>query len=233
MINIALGIIVNSSAVVIGGLIGGHYGYKINEDVLDQLPIVFGLSAIAIGITLISLMENLIAVVLALITGAILGEVLKIELNIKKALLNLFKKGENQKKDTVDLLIIVIVLFCFSGTGIFGALNEGFTGDSKILLVKSIMDFFTAIIFGASVGYTVSLIAIPQFLINLMLYSIAGFIVPLLSLAMLNDFKACGGIITFAAALKVARIKDIRVLNLLPALILVPFLSKIIIILLN
>ncbi len=44
------------------------------------------------------------------------------------------------------------MLFCFSGVGIMGALTEGMTGDATLLLVKAIMDLFTALVFAISLG---------------------------------------------------------------------------------
>lgn len=56
-------------------------------------------------------------------------------------------------------MVTATVLFCASGTGIYGSLDEGMSGDITILVSKSILDFFTATIFAASLGYAVSIIA--------------------------------------------------------------------------
>jgi len=48
--------------------------------------------------------------------------------------------------------VAILVLFCASGTGIFGAMNEGMTGDTSLLVVKSILDLPTAAIFAAALG---------------------------------------------------------------------------------
>jgi uncharacterized membrane protein YqgA involved in biofilm formation len=221
-----IGIIIGSISVFLGGIIGTLIRKKINKNALEQLPSVFGMAAIAISITLIVKIENLTPVILALIVGTIIGETLEFEQSIKKYIEKIVLKSKDGNKEKVEMLITVIVLFCFSGTGIFGALNEGFTGDSSILIAKSAMDLFTAIIFGASVGYAVSLVAIPQFIIAMILFFSANIIVPLLSPSMLNDFKGCGGVITLAAGLKVSNIKSMRVINILPALFLVILLSK-------
>lgn len=124
-----------------------------------------------------------------------------------------------------DILVTVIVLLCFSGTGIFGVLIEGFTGDSSIMITKSVLDFFTAINFGATTGYLVAFIAIPQFIINSILFFSAGLIIPILNEGILLDFKACGGIVTLAVGLKLAKIRNFRALNILPSIILVMQLS--------
>ncbi len=62
----------------------------------------------------------------------------------------------------ISTLVTVIVLFCASGTGIYGSLDSGMTGDSTILISKSVLDFFTAAIFACNLGYVVSVIAIPN-----------------------------------------------------------------------
>ena len=122
----------------------------------------------------------------------------------------------------LDVLISMIILFCFSGTGIFGAMNSAMTGDHSVLIAKAIMDFFTAVIFGTTAGYLVGFVAIPQFLVGILLFAGASYILPFET--MLSNFKACGGIITLAVGLKIADIKRSRVLNILPSLVLVfPF----------
>ena len=50
-----------------------------------------------------------------------------------------------------------------SGTGIYGALDAGMTGNVTILMSKSVLDFFTALIFACSLGIITSVIAVPVF----------------------------------------------------------------------
>lgn len=216
-----VGVIVNSSVVLLGGIVGAFAGSRLPKRVVDELPAVFGLSAIAMGITLIVNLVNLTPVILAIILGAILGEFLKLEFRLTKLITKVVENAEHEHSGKTEMLITAIVLFCFSGTGIFGVLNEGFTGDSSILITKSALDFFTAITFGASIGYIVSLVAIPQFLLYMVLYFSAGFIIPLMTNDMLLDFKACGGIITLAVGLKLAKIRHFNVINIVPAIVLV------------
>lgn len=119
----------------------------------------------------------------------------------------------------------MIVLFCFSGTGWFGSMNAGITGDHSIMFAKSIMDFFTALIFGATSGYMVGLIAIPQCAVFLALFYMSKSLMPLMTTGMIGDFKAVGGVITLALGLKLSKIKHYDAINLLPAIILVFFVS--------
>ena len=77
------------------------------------------------------------------------------------------------------------------------------TGNVTILMSKSVLDFFTALIFACSLGIITSVIAVPQFLIFLCLFLLAKLIYPLTTPVMINDFKACGGFILLATGLRI------------------------------
>ena len=124
--------------------------------------------------------------------------------------------------DYMERFTTLLLLFCASGTGVFGALTEGMTGNSSILLAKTILDFFTVIIFASTMGCFLSVIAVPQFVVMLTLFLLARVIYPLMS----ADFSALGGILTMMAGFNLLRIKQTPVLNLLPAFLLCPILSK-------
>ena len=117
------------------------------------------------------------------------------------------------------------MLFCASGTGIYGSLDSGMTGDHTILISKSILDFFTAAIFACQLGYVVSAIAIPQFIIFLLLFIGAKFIFPLTTPDMIADFKACGGFVMIATGLRMMKLKEFPVADMIPAMALVMPLS--------
>ena len=216
------GILINSGAVLAGSLIGATLRSRLPKRLAVSLPNTFGFAAMTIGISLIVQLENLSAVILALICGTAIGELLRIEDGLNDGLRYLEERiPGNRSREQMDHMVNMIVLFCFSGTGVFGSMISGINGDHSILIAKSILDFFTAIIFGSTVGYMLALVAIPQLLFCLLLFVGSSFIYPLLTQAMMNDFKACGGIITLAVGLKIAGIKKTQVLNMLPGLLLV------------
>ena len=121
----------------------------------------------------------------------------------------------------VATLVTVIVLFCASGTGIYGSLDSGMTGDSSVLIAKSILDFFTALIFATNLGYVVSIIAIPQFIIFYILFLLAKFIFPLTTPDMILDFKAAGGILMLATGFRMIKVKMFPTADMIPAMILI------------
>ena len=228
-----IGVIINTIAIFLGGIAGALLGNKLPEKYKEQLNLIFGLCSMGMGISSIVLMKYMPAVVFALIIGTIVGLVFKLgdkvyELcsKLQKVMIRIVPKKETNMSETEFLatLITVIVLFCSSGMGIYGSLSEGMTGDSSLLITKSILDFFTAAIFACNLGYIVSIIAVPQFVIFTTLFLSASFIVPLTTPDMIADFKACGGFLMVAAGFRILKLKMFPVVDMIPAMILVmPF----------
>lgn len=228
-----IGVIINTVAIFLGGIAGALLGNKLPEKYKEQLNLIFGLCSMGMGISSIVLMKYMPAVVFALIIGTIVGLVFNLgdkvyELcsRLQKVMIRIVPKKETNMSETEFLatLITVIVLFCSSGMGIYGSLSEGMTGDSSLLITKSILDFFTAAIFACNLGYIVSLIAVPQFVIFMTLFLSASFIVPLTTPDMIADFKACGGFLMVAAGFRILKLKMFPVVDMIPAMILVmPF----------
>lgn len=228
-----IGVIINTIAIFLGGIAGALLGDKLPEKYKEQLNLIFGLCSMGMGISSIVLMKYMPAVVFALIIGTIVGLVFKLgdkvyELcsKLQKVMIRIVPKKETNMSETEFLatLITVIVLFCSSGMGIYGSLSEGMTGDSSLLITKSILDFFTAAIFACNLGYIVSLIAVPQFVIFTTLFLSASFIVPLTTPDMIADFKACGGFLMVAAGFRILKLKMFPVVDMIPAMILaMPF----------
>lgn len=217
-----IGVICNTIAIALGSVAGAVFGSRLSAEFKEKLNLVFGVCALGIGISSTVLMANLPAVILSLILGTILGTVLRLGDRISKGgerMAALFPRKEGNQ-DTA-LLVTGIVLFCASGTGVFGSIVSGMNGDHSILLAKSILDLFTAMIFACSLGMVVSAIAVPQFVIFLLLFLLAKVIYPLTTPSMINDFKAVGGLILLATGLRIAKIRDFPIADMIPAMLLV------------
>ncbi|AND78957.1 DUF554 domain-containing protein [Streptococcus pantholopis] len=228
------GVIINSLSVVLGGLLGGLVGNKFSENFKTQINLIFGVCSMGMGISSIGLMKYMPAVIFALVIGTGIGLALHIGDWINKggalmqrSMAKLVSNGHSafSQEDYLASLLTIIVLFCASGTGIYGSLEAGITGDSTILISKSILDFFTAAIFACNLGYVVSLIAIPQFIILSCLFYLAVFIMPLTTPDMIADFKACGGFLMLATGFRIARLRMFPIADMIPAMVLVMPLS--------
>jgi len=222
-----IGIIANILCVFIGGIIGAAFGKKLPDELKTKINSVFGICSMAMGISSIILMKNMPAVILAMILGTALGSCIHLGeliqkggLALQKPITKLVKTNNSDSAEFQSLLVTTIVLFCSSGTGIYGSLVAGMTGECTILLSKSILDLFTAIIFACTLGYVTALIAIPKTIIFFTLFFIAKLIFPHTTPNMICDFKACGGFILIATGFRIARIKEFSIADMIPAMIL-------------
>ena len=145
-----IGVIVNVLAVALGGVLGTVFSKKLSTRFTTELNKVFGVCAIGMGISSVPLMENMPAVILAVVAGTALGLACHLgewisrggEL-MEKPIGKLLGKrnGDDEdglpREEYLSLLVTAIVLFCSSGTGIYGCLDAGMTGNATVLLSKS------------------------------------------------------------------------------------------------
>lgn len=224
------GILTDAAALLFGGIVGSVIGKKVPDELKHTLNTVSGFCALMIGITLVIKLRNLSAVVLSVIVGTVIGELFRLEQRVQGGVKRIAARAMGVNSDLngtdIDLLCAVAVIFCCSGTGWYGALNEGLTGDGTILITKAILDFCTAVIFSAALGKMVSFLVLPQLIIFMILYFTAKSVLPLISTSMIADFTAVGGVVELMSGMRIAGIKrDIRVINVVPAMILVFFIS--------
>lgn len=226
-----IGPFINASAVLVGGVLGALLSQRLPERIRTSMTSIFGLASLGIGILLVIKCANLPVMVLATLVGALLGALLGEVCNMEKGINTLVSKlqqllsPKGRKKASahesyIQSYVAIIVLFCASGTGVFGAMREGMTGDASILIAKAFLDFFTATIFACTLGLAVSAICVPMLLIQLSLAACASLIMPLTTPMMMADFSAVGGMLLVATGLRICGIKMFAVVNMLPALLL-------------
>ena len=216
-----IGVILNVLAVVLGGFLGSIAGNRLPERLKQGMTTIFGFCAMSIGISSIVLMKNLAAVIFSVIAGSFIGILLNIDGGIRAGTARLLNRLHFDTGMDEPLMVTAIVLFCASSTGIYGSLISGITGDHSILIAKSILDFFTAMIFACRLKKATMLIGIPQLVILMLLFFSARLILPLTNDSMIADFKACGGIILLATGFTIMKVREVPVANMIPAMVLV------------
>ena len=225
-----VGVITNVLSVALGGIVGTLFGGKLSTRFKESLTLIFSVCALGMGVSSIMLMKNMPAVILAVVVGTAVGLAFHIgdwitkggqmlQKPISKIFVN--QKLECGQEEFFSMVVTVIVLFCTSGTGIYGCIDRGMTGDHTILISKSILDFFTALIFACNLGAVVSVIAVPQLFIFLAMYLAAGLIYPMTTPDMIADFKACGGFLLLATGFRMMKVKEFPIADMIPAMILV------------
>ncbi|WP_419779750.1 DUF554 domain-containing protein [Maridesulfovibrio sp.] len=228
-----IGPYINGAALLCGSVAGALIGPKLNANIRNRMPMVFGCASMGLGVAMIVKVKLLAPVMLALVVGSLLGEIIELENLIQKAANKariVIEKltrpsGDISQEEFLDKFVALLVLFCLSGTGIYGSMSEGMTGDPTLLIVKSILDLFTAPIFASTMGFTVGVLVLPQFAIQTLLFLGATLILPLTTPDMLADFSSCGGILMLATGFRICGIKQFPVANMIPALFLVMPLS--------
>lgn len=227
-----IGIIANCLGVIFGGIVGSLIGPRLTESFKANLNLVLGACAMTMGISSITLMKNMPAVILAIILGTVIGLIIHLGSLIQKMgmgmerIISRIIPGQREKdEDYQSVLVTAIVLFCASGTGIYGSITAGMTGDHSILLAKTVLDFATAIIFACVLEMITCAIAVPQFIIFMALFLLAGAIYPLCTETMICDFKACGGVLLIATGFRMMKLKEFPIADMIPAMVLVMPLS--------
>lgn len=229
-----IGVIINALSVVVGGAVGAAAGNKLSMDFKDKLNMIFGACSMGMGISTIVLMKNMPAVIFAVIIGTAfglaihLGDKINVAAKGMQTVISRFIRTDNAsvpEEEFIATLVTCIVLFCASGTGIYGSIVSGMLGDHSILIAKSILDLFTALIFACTLGAVVCVVAVPQFVIFLVLFLLAGLIFPLTNETMIDDFKACGGFIMLATGFRMIKVKMFPVADMIPSMVIVMPLS--------
>jgi len=227
-----IGIIVDSSSLALGALLGTLLSKHLSIDFVKQMNQVFGICAMCMGINSVILLQNLPAVVLAVVLGTVAGLMFhlgqkfcwiggRMELIIIGILGENARSGEVDRESYLSLLVTAIVLFCANGTGIYGSLDAGMTGSMTILLAKAVLDFFTAVVFACTLGPVLAVVAIPQFCIFTVLFLVAKLIFPLTTPAMVADFKSTGGFLLVATGCRIAKMEDFPIADMIPAMVFV------------
>jgi hypothetical protein len=102
---------------------------------------------------------------------------------------------------------------------IMGAIESGLTGNHSILLVKSILDGVSAVVFSSTLGIGVAFSAATVLLYQGSIAMAAGFIKSYLTDAIITEMTAAGGLLIFGIGINMLEGKSrVKVGNLLPAI---------------
>jgi uncharacterized membrane protein YqgA involved in biofilm formation len=121
------------------------------------------------------------------------------------------------------------MLFCIGPLTILGSLSDGLGNGADQLVLKATLDGFAAIAFAATFGWGVAASAIVVLVVQGSLTLVGGFAGSLLPDAQLVAVTASGGLLLAGVGLRLLQIKQIPVGDLLPALLVAPILTAIVV----
>ena len=217
-----IGVFANTVLVVVGSLLGLLLRRGIPQNIKRVIMIGLGLFTCVLGIKMGLEMERALVVVLSLVVGGVLGELLKIE-GFLEGLGTKLKGVVKAHNDTsfAQGFVTASLLFCVGPMTILGSLQAGLENNPELLFVKSLMDGVSAIILCSTIGIGVIFSALIVLLYQGFLVLLAQQLQFLTDPLYLNDFTSVGGMLVFAIGLKLLDIKQLKVANFLPALVLV------------
>jgi len=219
---------VNCIAVVVGSLIGLLIHRSLKDKYKEAVFIAIGLITLVIGMKMALESGKFLILALSLVMGGLIGYALKIENGIFKfgELLNR-RFGSRDKDETKNFplgFLNASVLFCVGAMTIIGAFKAGTEGSYELLLTKSVMDGFMAILLTASYGIGVAFSVIPILVYQGGLTLLSRLVSPYVSDVLLSELSAVGGTMIIMIGLNLLKVKEIKTANFLPALVLVPLL---------
>jgi len=224
------GTLLNIGTVLLGGALGLLFGALLPERIRQTITAGMGLFTAAIGVQMFLQTGNALIVLGALLLGALLGEWWRIEdglQNLGKALQERVSPGQEGGR-FVRGFMTASLLFCVGPMTIIGSIQDGLSGDYRLLAVKAVLDGFAALALASSLGvgvlFSTLVILVYQGGISLLASSLDSWVTP----AMMTELTAVGGVILIGLALSsLLELKPIRVGNFLPALLIAPLIVAI------
>tara|TARA_B100000768_G_scaffold179678_1_gene197884 strand:- start:5716 stop:6417 length:702 start_codon:yes stop_codon:yes gene_type:complete len=222
-----LGTLINTGTVILGSSIGILIKKSLPERIIKTVFQALGVFTLFLGVWMSINLDGefIIVVVLSLVLGAILGELFLIEQKLN-LWLNRFNSSESSEKSFSEGLITAFLLFCIGSMTLLGTFQEGISGNSDLIITKATMDFFSAIALASAYGKSILFSAIPLLIFQGALTISAIYLEPYLDENIQDIIFSTGGIILLGLSLNILEITKIRILNLMPALILAPFIFK-------
>jgi uncharacterized membrane protein YqgA involved in biofilm formation len=215
----------NALGIILGTIIGLLLR-RIPDQMKQTVMVAIGLSVVVLGIDMALTSDNFFIVIVSLIVGTVIGELLRLEDHLHQ-IGNLLERkiGKSQSGNIAQGFVTATLIFVVGAMAIVGALDSGLRQDHAVLLTKSMIDGFTSIVLASTLGVGVLLSAVPVFFYQGGIALFANVIHQFLSDSLLEiliaELTATGGVLIFAIGINMLGIKQIRVANLLPSIVIV------------
>jgi uncharacterized protein len=221
-----IGTFINVAAILVGGSLGLLIGNRLPERLKATVIAGMGLFTAVTGIKMFFETQNSLFVLGGLVIGALLGEWWKIEHGLQhlgELLEKRFSRADGESGRFVRGFMIASLLFCIGPIAILGSIQAGLTGDTNLLVIKSVLDGFAAMAFASTLGvgvlFSAAMILVYQGAITLL----AAQLNAIVTKPMMAELTATGGVLLLGIAISsLLEIKKIRVGNFLPALVIAP-----------
>lgn len=243
---IGLGTILNVLTILVGTSLGILIGNRLSDKTSKVVTDGLGLVVLVLGaMNVISLMDKdlvaavgtgipLLIVIGAILIGGILGSLMAIERRLENFggwLQQRFakKRASGNREKFITGFVNASLVFTIGPLAILGALSDGLGQGIDQLATKSVLDGFASLAFAASLGWGVALSAIPVGIWQGGLTLIAFYLGSVMSAPVIAALTATGGVLLLGVGLRLLQLRQVAVGNMLPALVVAPLLTLLVI----
>lgn len=180
-----------------------------------------GLGTMLIGLQMAWSTNKMILVLVSLAVGTVCGELWRIDDRLQGLATKLERWPITKRDGFAKGFVQTTLLFCVGAMAITGSIQDGLIGDPSILYAKAVLDGVGAVMFGSVMGPGVMLSAIPILVYQGSLTVGASWISQVLSESIIAEIGATGGLLVVGLGLNLTGATEIRVANMLPALVMI------------
>lgn len=231
------GTLLNVATVLVGTVIGAAIGSRMPTRMQESLTTGLGfftlLIAVSMGLGIFidpaAQPGDDLAILAAVLAGVAIGELLRIHDGLEwlgSWFQRRLARGDRPSR-IAEGFVTASLVFCVGPLTILGSLDNGLTGDIRLLAIKSLLDGVASIAFAAALGWGVALSAITVLVVQGGIAAGASAISGLMDPITILAISSAGGIILLGVSLRLLELKAVRVANFLPALVLAPLFVRI------
>ncbi|MDQ6712595.1 MAG: DUF554 domain-containing protein [Candidatus Dormibacteraeota bacterium] len=222
-----LGTALNTGTVLAGAAIGLSLGRVIPASLQQTIRAAIALFVAVYGMQMAFKTHNPLILLVSVLIGVTIGEVLRIDAGVQAigawAERRISRGGEPGR---VSLAFITTsLIYCVGPLTVLGSFLDGTRGDVTMLAVKSTLDGVTSIVFAATLGWGVILSAVSVLVVQGSLTLIAFLVHAGLSELETAELTAAGGVAVLGIAVGLLELRQIKVANFLPSLLVAPLLA--------
>lgn len=228
---IGTGTLINTAAIIAGGLIGLFSGNFLKDNYREILNKANAVAVIFIGISgaignMIHIegesvrMEGSMMMIISLALGSLIGEFLDIDGHfIRFGEWLKLKSGNAKDASFVSAFVTASLTVCIGAMAIVGSIQDGLTGNYETLAMKAVLDFTIIMVMSASIGKGAVFSAIPVFILQGSVTLLAKLAAPLMSDGAIVNLSLVGSVLIFCVGVNLLKERTFRVANMLPAVI--------------
>lgn len=213
-----LGTIVNTAAIIMGGLIGLLFRGNIPEKYSRTIMHAVGLAVVLIGMQTALKTDEMLIIIISLALGCIVGELLDIENRLERLGNRMGRLAPGQTDGVAKGFVSASLIFCVGAMAIVGSLESGLSGNHETLYAKSLLDGIGSILFASTMGVGVLFSAVSVFIYQGSITLAASGLKHLLTPSVVTQMSAVGGLLIVAIGVNLLEIKKLKIGNMLPAI---------------